>query len=75
MANVTLSIDDTLLKKSRQYAQSHGTTLNNRIRETLKQTVEHSQYEARLEKCLEIAENAKGNSQSIKWKRKDLYDA
>lgn len=40
MSNVTISIEDQLLKEGRLYAKIHGTTLNSLIRKLLKQTVE-----------------------------------
>jgi predicted HicB family RNase H-like nuclease len=42
MANVTISIDDKLLKEGRKYAKSHGTSLNALIRQLLSGTVQSS---------------------------------
>ncbi|MCF6352584.1 MAG: hypothetical protein L3J06_06205 [Cyclobacteriaceae bacterium] len=39
MKNVTLSIPENLLLKSREYAQMHGTNLNSLIRKLLNNTV------------------------------------
>jgi metal-responsive CopG/Arc/MetJ family transcriptional regulator len=43
MKNVTLSMPDDLLSKSREYAEKHGTTLNEMIRDYLKKTVKSDQ--------------------------------
>ncbi len=39
MANVTLSIDDDVLKRSREYARAHGVSLNAMIRDLLERAV------------------------------------
>ena len=39
MKNVTLSLPDDLLRRSREYAQQHGTSLNELIRNLLKRQV------------------------------------
>ena len=36
MKNITLSADENLIASARAYAQAHGTTLNDMIREYLK---------------------------------------
>ena len=46
MANVTLAIDDRLLKSARAHAKRHGTTLNALIRQRLMQVIDE---EARRE--------------------------
>ncbi|MEQ8581613.1 MAG: DUF6364 family protein [Marinoscillum sp.] len=40
MKNITLSIPDELLQKSREYAKKNGTTVNNMVRILLKNTIE-----------------------------------
>lgn len=73
MRNVTISLDDDLLKASRRYAKKQRTTLNNLIRKFLKDNVirESSNW---LEECFKNMDRAKGNSKGRKWKREDLYD-
>jgi len=39
MKNITLSIPFELLKKSREYARKHGTTLNEMVRDLLRKTI------------------------------------
>ena len=74
MANVTLSIEDDLLKKSRKYAQAHDVSLNRLVRRLLKQTVLENQNAERLEECFDLADKANGHSRGKAWKREDLYD-
>jgi hypothetical protein len=76
MANLTLSIDDQLLNKSREYAKSHHTSLNNLIRNLLTQTIgAENRMQSRIAECLAMAESANGHSQGKKWKREDLYES
>ena len=73
MANVTLSINDNLLKEGRKYAKKHRTSLNSMIRKMLKQTVETSSQKW-LDECFNIMDKVKANSKGKKWKREELYD-
>jgi plasmid stability protein len=45
MKNVTLSIPDDLLAKSREYASKHGTSLNEFIRVLLRQAIAASEQD------------------------------
>ena len=73
MANVTISIDDKLLKEGRKYARMHGTSLNSLLRQLLSKTVAPSSNDW-LEECFRLMDRAKGNSKGEKWSREDLYD-
>ena len=73
MSNVTLSIDDVLLKKSRKYASKHNTSLYALIRRLLRMTVE-SDSDQWLNECFLLMDQADANSGGKKWKRSDLYD-
>ena len=73
MPNVTISIDNYLLEKGRNYAQKHNTSLNRLIRNLLSQTVVDEKKNW-LDDCFKLIDKAKGNSQGKKWKREELYD-
>jgi len=73
MTNVTLSIDDQLLKRARRYASQHHTSLNDLIRSLLTSTVGNPS-EDWLEACFQLADRAGANSRGKTWKREDLYD-
>lgn len=73
MANVTISIEDDLLKKGRKYAQKHNTSLNALIRRLLRKTVE-SGSDHWLEECFSLMDHAGINSDGKKWKREELYE-
>lgn len=73
MANITMSIDDELLKKSRKYAARHNTSLNALIRQLLKKEVGFGSKEW-LNECLSLMDQIDVNSEGKKWKRSDLYE-
>jgi len=73
MANITISIDEALLKAGRKYAEKHPTSINSLIRKLLEETVE-SQSKAWLQECFDLMDRSKGNSRRKRWKREELYD-
>ncbi|MFH0919430.1 MAG: hypothetical protein V1913_03645 [Fibrobacterota bacterium] len=72
MKNVTLALDDDLLKEGRKYARQNHTTLNGLIRKMLSESVTGRQ-EGWLAECFNTLDAIKPNSQGKKWKRGDLY--
>ena len=73
MPNITISINEKLLKKSREYSKKHETSLNSLIRYLLEKTVD-SNSDKWVDECFALMDRAKGNSKGGKWKREDLYD-
>ena len=71
MKNVTLSIPDDLLSKSREYALEHDTSLNQMIRDYLNSRVMRDQKKA-LESLFEKMDSVQVKT-NIKWIRDDLY--
>ena len=74
MPNITISLDEELLKSGRRYAEEHQTSMNALIRKLLEQTVKF-QSEYWLEECFRLMDRAGGNSEGRKWNREELYDA
>ena len=73
MSNITISINEGLIKKGREYAKKHGTSLNALIRKLLERTVtQQSTYW--LDECFHIMDQTSADSKGHKWKREDLYD-
>ena len=72
MKNITLSINEELLREGRHYAREHHTTLNNLVRELLNSTV-HKTSSTWLSEAFNLADTSSGNSHGQKWKREDLY--
>ena len=73
MKNITISIDSRLLEAGREYTKKHNISLNALIRRLLAQTVLPSSRDW-LDECFSLMDEAKANSQGLKWKREDLYD-
>ncbi len=76
--NVTLSLDDKLVKQVRKIAVERDTTLTGLIREYLKQIVEEDATSGRKRRELEALERSFREFQvkvgKRTWKREDLYE-
>jgi hypothetical protein len=72
MKNVTLALDDDLLREGRKYARQNHTTLNGLIRKILRESVA-GRREGWLSECFKTLDAVKPNSHGRKWKRGDLY--
>ena len=74
MKNITLSIPEDLLAKSRDYAKAHGTTLNQMVRDLLKRnvTVHHSGSVA--QSIIAHTEKTAVSMKGYKWNRDDAYE-
>ncbi len=75
MKTVTLSLDEELLKMSRDYAAKHQTTLNSLIRMLLERSVRRPQTNDWLDELFKEMDRHPGNSTGVRWTRKDFYDA
>ncbi len=73
MKNITLSLEENMIKLGREYAKKRHTTLNNLIRKLLAKTI-YKKSETWLEDCLSKMDSANGNSNGWKWKREEIYD-
>lgn len=73
MPNITLSIDEKLLKYGREYARKHHTSVNALIRKLLEQTVKIDATQ-RIDECFALMDRANVRSKGKRWKREDLYD-
>lgn len=83
MANLTLSIDDDLLKKCRLYAVQHDTSVNAMVREYLETYVARSDVAEREERMKTVAEINRLSDElaqkavvppDYKWNRDELYE-
>lgn len=73
MPNITISIDEDLLKSGRLYAEKHQTSINALIRKLLENTV-RTQSEAWLDECFQLMDRINVNSNGKRWRREELYD-
>jgi hypothetical protein len=73
MPNITISIDENLLKSGRQYAEKHRTSVNALIRNLLEQTVKADSTQW-LDECFALMDRAQARSRGKRWRREELYD-
>ena len=73
MSNITISLNERLLKAGRQYAEKHQTSLNALIRRLLEQTVQ-SESTDWIDECFEKMDSLNINSEGRRWKREELHD-
>lgn len=73
MRNVTLTMDDELIEKGREYAQRHGMSFNALIRDLLKRRI--TQDSDWVEESFRAMDAADGHSGGKRVRRDELYDA
>ncbi len=73
MPNITLSIQEDLLKEGRKYAQQHHTSLNALIRDLLKKTFKKNKN-GWLKESFRFMDKHPVNSRGRKFSRESLYD-
>jgi hypothetical protein len=77
MTNITLAIDDKVLKSARSYAKRNGTTLNALVRMQLTNIIEQEKRmeEARLG-LIALMESSTGRlEKGYKFNREELYES
>jgi hypothetical protein len=72
MKNITLALDEKIVKAGREYARKHNLTLNSLIRRLLEQTVTHESTEW-IDECYLLMDKAAVCPPAPKWKREDLH--
>lgn len=72
MKNITLSMDEELLRAGREYARSHNISFNLFVRKLIQQAV--AQKEGNwLDKTFALMDEADAASGDRTWSREDLY--
>ena len=78
MSNITIALEDSLLRRARIKAVQSGTTVNAVLRDKLREFVGETESEPdhvkSIRKFLELARKSKGNSRGQKWTREELYE-
>jgi plasmid stability protein len=76
MTNLTLSIDDDLLKKARIRALEHDTSVNTLVRDYLESFVAHEAPPTGMRGFLVLTEATRASSGSLgrAWTRDELYE-
>jgi len=75
MSNLTISLDDALIRKARVRAIHEGTSVSARIREFLAAYAgEDNRQQQAGRDFIAAARRSKANSQGAAWSRADIYD-
>ncbi|MDU9048857.1 MAG: DUF6364 family protein [Candidatus Electrothrix sp. Rat3] len=73
--NITLSADQELIRKSREYAKKQGTSLNNIIRDFLENISGKNDRRASSQEFAQLAETGAGCSEpGYKFDRDEIHD-
>jgi plasmid stability protein len=75
MSNLTISIDEQLIRKARVRAINEGTSVSARIREFLTAYAgEENRQQQAAQNFIAAARRSKANSQGAVWSRADVHD-
>jgi plasmid stability protein len=76
MKNITLAMDEEVLRQARRYAAEHDTTVNALVREYLTQLVGFEERAAKArQELVEMAKKSKARlGPNWKWNREDAYE-
>jgi ribonuclease D len=72
MKNITLALDEKIIKAGREYARKHNMTLNSLVRKLLNQTIQNNSNDW-IEECFSLMNKVEITSTVKKWKRQDLH--
>lgn len=73
--NITLTADENLVKRAREFARSHGTSLNNLIREQLQRMTTGGSAEAAAAEFLQLVCTRAGKSgKGYRFDRSEAHD-
>jgi hypothetical protein len=73
MMNLTLSIDDRLLKEAREVARSMGKSVNQLVREYLEQLTARDDAERDIEELRQLSARANGRSKGWRVDRDEIH--
>lgn len=73
--NLTLTIDEDVLRDARKYALDHNTSVNQLVRDHLAELVSHKRRGEELARSLdELFKSVKADVGPITWTRDDLHE-
>jgi len=73
--NITLSADTDLIKKGREYARAHNTSLNQLVRDYLRRITGGNDAEKAADEFLSLANSMPGQSEyGFRFSRDEIYD-
>jgi plasmid stability protein len=74
MTNLTIALDETVIKNARIRAINEGTSVSAKVREFLSQYAQGDTAHTVGQGFLEMARESKANIDGAKWTRDDAYD-
>ena len=74
MTNLTISLDETIVRKARMRAIAEGTSVSAKVREYLAQYVQEGAENKAGQGFLDIARESQANQSNMSWSREDAYD-
>jgi hypothetical protein len=72
--NVTLSVDDDVIRQARRHAEAIGTSVNQLVREYLEQLAGKTDPKADATEFERLSRLAKGDSRGWKFDREELHE-
>ena len=72
--NVTLSVDDEIVRQARRQAEAMGTSVNQLVREYLESLAGKSDADADAAEFERLSRAAHGNSRGWKFNREELHE-
>ncbi len=72
--NLTLSVDDRLIKEAREVARSMGKSVNQLVREYLEQITGRDEAERDLEELRRLSLESGGRSKGWKFDRDEIHE-
>jgi hypothetical protein len=72
--NLTLSVDERLVKEARRAAEAMGKSLNQLVREYLEQLTARNQPEQEVEEIRRLSLHSGGRSQGWRFGRDELHE-
>lgn len=72
MPNITISLDENLIKAGREYARKQEMSLNALIRKVLEETLQNNRR-GWLDDSFRLMDRAQGDSGGNRWTREELY--
>lgn len=72
--NLTLSVDDEVVRKARRRAEAMGTSVNQLVREYLERLAGNPDLQALADEYRELSRNPKGDSKGWKFNREEIHE-
>lgn len=72
--NLTLSVDEEVVKRARERARALGSSVNQLVREYLEQLAGKADPDADAEEFEKLSRLAKGNSRGWKFDREEIHE-